>query len=140
MPLVIAGPGIKKGEKFEYAESIDVVPTLCYLMGVTPPINADGRILAEALVSPPANVAPRQQKIKELDFVLLDVEKAIEKLKAAQPAGAGGRGRGGSNTVADAERDYYKIERILEWNKFSTYDRLIDHHKRLLARINANLR
>jgi hypothetical protein len=140
MPLVIAGPGIKKDQKFEYAESIDVVPTLCYLMGVTPPINADGRILAEALVSPPANVAPRQQKIKELDFALLDVEKAIEKLKAAHPAGAGGRGRSGSDPVADAERDYYKIERILEWNKFGTYDRLIDHHKRLVARINASLK
>ena len=144
MPLVIAGPGIKKDQKFEYAESIDVVPTLCHLMGVTPPINADGRILAEALVNPPRNVAPRQQKIKELDFTLLDVENAIEKLKAASGPPAGGRGgRGaqrGPNTVADAERDYYKIERILEWNKFGTYDRLIDHHKRLLARINASLK
>jgi hypothetical protein len=140
MPLVIAGPGVKKGEKFEYAESIDVVPTLCYLMGVTPPINADGRILAEALVSPPADVAPRQQKIKELDFALLDVENAIEKLKAAQPARARGRGQRGPDPVADAERDYYKIERILEWNKFGTYDRLIDHHKRLVERINASLK
>ncbi len=140
MPLVIAGPGVKKGQTFDYAESIDVVPTLCYLMGVTPPINADGRILAEALVSPPATVAPRLQKIKELDYVLLDVENAIEKLKAAHPAGTGGRGRRGPDPVADAERDYYKIERILEWNKFGTYDRLIDHHKRLLERINASLK
>ena len=72
---------------------------------------------------------------------MLDVENAIEKLKAAQPAGAGGRRRGGPDPVADAERDYYKIERILEWNKFGTYDRLpIDHHKRLLERINASVK
>ena len=141
MPLVIAGPGIKKDQKFEYAESIDVVPTICHLMGVTPPINADGRILAEALVNPPQGVPARQQKIKELDFTLLDVENAIEKLKAASGPPAGGRGAPrGPNPVADAERDYYKIERILEWNKFGTYDRLIDHHKRLLARINASLK
>jgi len=141
MPLVIAGPGIKKDQKFEYAESIDVVPTICQLMGVTPPINADGRILGEALVNPPQNVAPRQQKIKELNFTLLDVENAIEKLKAASGPPAAGRGsRRGPSPVADAERDYYKIERILEWNKFGTYDRLIDHHKRLLARINASLK
>jgi hypothetical protein len=141
MPLVVAGPGIKKDQKFEYAESIDVVPTLCHLMGVTPPINADGRILAEALVNPPQGVARRQQKIKELDFTLLDVETAIEKLKAASGPAASGRGsRRGSSPVADAERDYYKIERILEWNKFGTYDRLIDHHKRLLARINASMK
>jgi hypothetical protein len=140
MPLVIAGPGIKKGQRFEYAESIDVAPTLCFLMGVAPPINSDGRVLAEALVSPPNKVAPRRQQIKELDFALLDVENAIEKLKAAQPARGSGRGKRAPDPVADAERDYYKIERILEWNKFGTYDRLIDYHRRLLERINASLK
>jgi hypothetical protein len=137
MPLVIAGPGIKKGQAFEYAESIDVTPTICFLMGVEPPVNADGRVLAEALVRPPENVAPRQQKIKELDYALLDVRNAIAELKEkARPAG---RGRDAADPVGDAERDYYRIERILEWNKFGTYDRLVDHHKRLLARINAQL-
>ena len=136
MPLVIAGPGIRKGQTFEYAESIDVTPTICYLMNVDPPVNADGRILAEALVAPPTHVAPRGQKIKELDYTLLDVSNAIAKLKEKiGPSGA--RGRGAADPAGDPERDYYRIERILEWNKFGTYDRLIDHHKRLLARVNA---
>ena len=77
-PLVMVGPGIKKGVTFDYTESIDTVPTLCHLMGVNPPLNADGRILAEALVNPPAGVAPRQQKIKEIDFLLLDIERILE--------------------------------------------------------------
>ncbi len=124
----IAGAGIKKGQTFEYAESIDVTPTICFMMGVEPPVNADGRILAEALIRPPRSVAPRQQRIKELDYLLLDVGNAIAKLREkVAPSGP----------LAEAERDYYKIERILEWNKFGTYERLIDHHKRLLARINA---
>ena len=135
MPLVIAGPGIKKGQKFEYAESIDVVPTLCHLMGVRPPINSDGRILAEALIDPPKDVAPRQQKIKELDYLLLDVQNAIEKLKQASPASPGARGNRQSSPAADAERDFYRVERILEWHQFGTYDRLISHHQRLLQRV-----
>ena len=52
---------------------------------------------------------------------------------------AGPAARGAADPVGHAERDYYRIERILEWNKFGTYDRLIDHHKRLLAWINAQM-
>ena len=58
MPLVVAGPGVKAGGRFPYSEQIDVVPTLTYLMGVKPPDNAMGRIMAEALMNPPANVPP----------------------------------------------------------------------------------
>lgn len=138
MPLVIAGPGVKKGRKFEYAESIDVVPTLCHLMGARPPLNSDGRILAEALVDPPKDVAPRQQKIKELDYLLLDVQNAIEKLKQAGGASPGGRVSRQSSPVAEAERDFYRVERILEWYQFGTYDRLIAHHRRLLQRLTSS--
>jgi hypothetical protein len=134
----MVGPGIKKGVTFDYTESIDTVPTLCHLMGVNPPINADGRILAEALVSPPAGVAPRQQKIKEIDFLLLDIENALAKLKAA-PGAASTAGQGRFSPLDQAQRDYFDIERILEWHHFGTYDRFIAHHKQLLARLNAML-
>jgi hypothetical protein len=135
MPLVIAGPGIKKGLKFDYAESIDVAATLCHLMGVRTPLNADGRVLAEALVDPPKNVKPRQQKIKELDYLLLDVGNTLAKVKkAAGPPPARIDIRDNS-PLAVAEKDYYRIERILEWYQFGTYDKLIDHHKELLARL-----
>jgi hypothetical protein len=136
MPLVMVGPGIKKGTSFDYAESIDVVPTLCHLMGVTPPLNSDGRILTEGLVNPPAGVAPRQQRIKELDYLLLDVGKTLAKLKAA-PGAAPTTGQGRFSPLGQAEQDYFNIERILEWHQFGTYDRLIAHHKQLLARLNA---
>jgi arylsulfatase A-like enzyme len=115
MPLVMVGPGIKRGVTFDYTEAIDTVPTLCHLMGVNPPLNADGRILAEALVNPPAGVAPRQQKIKE----------------------TGGQGR--FSALRQAQQDYFDIERILEWHQFGTYDRFSAHHKQLLARLNAML-
>jgi hypothetical protein len=140
-PLVMVGPGIKKGLTFEYTESIDTVPTLCYLMGVNPPLNADGRILAEGLVNPPASVPPRRQQIKEIDFLLLDIEKALAKLTSASPgaaaAAAGGQGR--FSALRQAQQDYFDIERILEWHQFGTYDRFIAHHKELLARLNRML-
>jgi len=137
MPLVMAGPGIKKGQSFDYAESIDVVPTLCHLMGVRTPINSDGRILAEGLVDPPKDAAPRQQKIKELDYVLLDVEKKLRALKASAGPSSGRGGMRDMSPLAQAERDYFRIERILEWHQFGTYDRLIAHHQRLLRRLNS---
>src|SRR5262245_11216835 len=141
-PLVMVGPGIKKGLTFDYTESIDTVPTLCYLMDVNPPLNADGRILAEGLVNPPANVPPRRQQIKEIDFLLLDIEKALAKLTSASPgaasAAAGGQGR--FSALRQAQQDYFDIERILEWHQFGTYDRFIAHHKQLLGRLNALLK
>ncbi len=136
MPLVMVGPGIKKGVAFDYTESIDTVPTLCYLMGVNPPLNSDGRILAEALVNPPAGVAPRQQKIKEINFLLLEVENALAKLKAARGA-APTTGQDRFSALGQAEQDYFDIERILEWHQFGTYDRFIAHHKQLLSRLNS---
>jgi hypothetical protein len=139
MPLVMVGPGIKKGVTFDYTEAIDTVPTLCHLMGVSPPINADGRILAEALVNPPAGVPPRQQRIKEINYLLLDIENALAKLTKVAPgaaaAAAGGQGR--FSALRLAQQDYFDIERILEWHQFGTYDRFIAHHKQLLARLNA---
>jgi hypothetical protein len=137
MPLVMVGPGIKKGVTFDYTEAIDTVPTLCHLMGVRPPLNADGRILAEALVNPPAGVPPREQKIKEINYLLLDIENALAKLTAAQGAAATSGGQGRFSALRQAQQDYYDIERILEWHTFGTYDRFIAHHKQLLARLKA---
>ena len=81
MPLVVAGPGVKPGGKFPYSEQIDVVPTLTYLMGVKPPENAMGRIMAEALVNPPPNVPPRREQLKELNLVLLEHDRKLTRLR-----------------------------------------------------------
>jgi hypothetical protein len=106
---------------------------------VNPPLNADGRILAEALISPPAGVPPRQQRIKEINFLLLDIENALTKLNAA-PGAASTTGQGRFSALRRAQQDYFDIERILEWHQFGTYDRFIAHHKQLLARLNTMLK
>jgi len=114
MPLIVAGPGVRKGARIDYAEQVDIVPTLCYLAGVAPPANTDGRILAEALTNPPRNVPPRRRDLHELDRVLLRGEALL-------------RERG-----ADAMREYYGLDRILEWYRFGTVEKLAAHNRRVL--------
>ena len=51
-PIIFAGPGIAAGRTVDYAENIDVAPTIAALMGLSPP-NSDGgagRVLSGILV------------------------------------------------------------------------------------------
>lgn len=52
--LIIAGPGVKKGVKEDPSEkgrrrTVDVAPTLAFLLGIDPPAQNDGRVLHEFL-------------------------------------------------------------------------------------------
>jgi hypothetical protein len=135
MPVIVAGPGVKSDQRFPYSEQIDIVPTLCYLMRVKPPENADGRILAEALVNPPPNVPPRRQDLKELCLVLADADARITRLRDEVK-----RNPSLQPVLAEVDRDFYDVERILQWHKFGTVQKLVAHNRQVLARIPASLR
>jgi predicted AlkP superfamily phosphohydrolase/phosphomutase len=47
--LILAGPGIRSGQRLADARLRDVAPTLLSLMQLAPPIEMDGRVLDEAL-------------------------------------------------------------------------------------------
>lgn len=48
--FIIKGPGIKHGYRSERAISLaDIAPTLCYLIGLRPPAQSEGRVLTEFL-------------------------------------------------------------------------------------------
>jgi len=50
VPLLLAGPRwIKPGEYGQYAEVVDIAPTLAKLLHVRPPAAAEGRVLTEVL-------------------------------------------------------------------------------------------
>jgi hypothetical protein len=135
MPLVVVGPGVRAGQRLDYAEQIDIVPTLCYMMGVKPPSNADGRVLAEALTQPPEKVPPRRQTMKELDFMLRDGNAGLERLR---------RDAEKSPTLkiqlAAAEHDFYGLDRILHWYQFGTVDKLLAHNRSVLEKISTHSR
>jgi hypothetical protein len=130
MQLVVVGPGIRSGQHSDYAEQIDIVPTLCYLMGVKPPKNTSGRILAEALVNPPKNVAPRRQTMKELDTLLRDGDALIKKLQKEAETSPAARAQ-----LAEVQRDFYGLDRILHWYQFGTIDKLLTHNRQVLEKI-----
>jgi len=134
MPVVLAGPGIKAGQRFPYSEQIDIVPTLCYLMGVKPPENADGRIMAEALANPPATVPPRRQDLKELSVVLAEADLRITKLRDGAKKDPGLQA-----VLAEVERDFYDVERLLQWHRFGTVAKLVAHNRQVLAKIPASI-
>lgn len=50
VPLCFYGTGIKAGVHAEPADPIDIVPTICKLLGFTPPKTATGKVLGDALV------------------------------------------------------------------------------------------
>jgi hypothetical protein len=127
MPLVVTGPGIRSSQRFDYAEQIDMVPTLCYLMGVKPPANADGRILAEALQQPPADVPASQRRMNELNILVRDGDALLTKLRKQARKSPTLQAR-----LAAAEKEYYGLDRILHWNRFGTVDNLMAHNRGVL--------
>jgi arylsulfatase A-like enzyme len=132
MPLVVAGPGIRAGQKLDYAEQIDIVPTICHLMGVKPPSNVGGRILAEALTSPPAGVPARRQSLRELNELLRDAGLRIGELRKKAAGSPTARAN-----LNDIERDFLGLDRILEWNRFGSVERLIAPNRTVLQKIAA---
>ena len=46
--VIISGKGVKKNKIFGYAESIDIMPTICWLNGKKSPESCQGKVLAEA--------------------------------------------------------------------------------------------
>jgi arylsulfatase A-like enzyme len=49
VPLILWGPGIRRGVYDERVSTVDIAPTLARLLDLTPPEPLDGRVLTEAL-------------------------------------------------------------------------------------------
>ena len=49
VPLIVAGPGIRKGSSAAFVYLYDLFPTLCDLVGVKIPAGIDGRSFADVL-------------------------------------------------------------------------------------------
>ena len=130
MPLIVTGPGVQQGKRLEYAEQIDIVPTLAYLMGVKPPDNADGRVLSEALTEPPSDIAPRKHRIRDLNMVLSEGQRVFARLSKKAKSSPVLK-----SELSAAENEFLGIERILEWHKLGSMERVIEHNRRILERL-----
>ena len=51
VPVIISGPGVRRGHYHEECSPSDVAPTLAVLLNIEPPSNRTGRVLVEALAN-----------------------------------------------------------------------------------------
>ncbi len=66
--LVMAGPGVKSGERFYGASLLDITPTVLALAGLPAAVDMPGRVLADALdCSWPAERIPSWESIPGID-------------------------------------------------------------------------
>ncbi len=64
----LKGPNVKEGVRLErMAYQVQVTPTICYLMGIPMPHQAEGAVLYEALVDPDLHLTLRKKAEKERD-------------------------------------------------------------------------
>jgi predicted AlkP superfamily pyrophosphatase or phosphodiesterase len=63
VPVILMGPGIRRGKYYEAATPADIAPTLATLCGITL-ATQDGRTLAEALEASPSTQGPSSSKTR----------------------------------------------------------------------------
>jgi hypothetical protein len=74
IPLVIAGPGVRRGKESSFpARLMEVAPTVLALLGL-PPTHMDGVVLADALTKP---IAKQQRAQDEVAASLASYQQAI---------------------------------------------------------------
>jgi hypothetical protein len=135
-PLVFVGPGIARGRVLDYAEHIDIVPTICHLMRVESP-NADGasgRVLRECLAgeTPPSEKGP--QRVRELNLLLTRYASVQARLLLASR----------ENTALEtefrlADRKFFGLHRVTEWPQAGSLDRLIEVDRQVLESLESQV-
>jgi predicted AlkP superfamily phosphohydrolase/phosphomutase len=74
--LLMAGPGIKKGFRLERTVSpLDIVPTLCHLLELPVPKDAEGGIIYQALEDPDAKMKELKKLRKNYQRVLAMLDR-----------------------------------------------------------------
>ena len=129
MPLIILGPGVKKGATFDYADSIDIVPTLCHLAGVAAPATSQGVILSEALIHPPST-RKRDITIREINDLIYRYDDLLPRLQVAATKHPPVRGH-----VEVLDNTYYGLRRFGEWSDFQTAREVYEHNSKIYRQL-----
>lgn len=137
--ILLWGAGIKKGVRIPYSEHIDVVPTICELMGKEPPETCQGRIIAEAIAGYKGEIPPRKKRIEVMLEQFLDYRKKtaeachiLENTAASPPSRF-------FRDLNHIRQDFYDIHRFAEWPRFRTLDKLLAHNRDVLSHLDVLL-
>ena len=121
-PVLIVGKGIKKGRVFEYAEAIDISPTIAYINHVDQPAHSLGRVLKEIFTGESEKLEIKQN-IKQLNRLLLEHHSLLSDYSS-----------GPGNIEFEAlNKEFLTIETIGSWHqRFRTLDDLVEHESEIL--------
>jgi hypothetical protein len=129
---VLWGAGIKTQAVIDYAELIDIGPTICALMGVTAPPTAIGMVIADAFAGAKPGAAPRPRLQETMNGQFRDF-RAVKADLADLLEHSDSRGKGLLYTrLNNIIRNFYGIERFIEWPRFKTVAELVEQNGRAL--------
>jgi hypothetical protein len=129
-PLIILGPGVKRGVQFDYAESIDIVPTLAYLAGIRCPRTATGVVLSEALVDPPGNQQRRTITMEQINDLIYAYDELLPKAQVAALKHPAKR-----SAIEVLDNTFYGLRRFGEWNDFTSAAEVYEHNKKVYEQV-----
>jgi membrane-anchored protein YejM (alkaline phosphatase superfamily) len=134
-PTVFHGPGIKRNHSIEWADQTDIVPTIAHLMKVELPNDdgGSGRILHNVL-NADSNDSAGSSKIFELNkvFARYIIAEAKMLLNSSEYPFL-------NSQVMDLERDFYGLNRIMDWKNTESIDSLISHNESIVIEMEESL-
>jgi len=134
---VLWGAGVRTKAVIDYAELIDIGPTICALMGVSAPPTALGVVISEAFIGAVQGPEPRLRLQETMngqfrDFRAMKTELAGLLERTDSPAKGLLFSR--FNSIV---RNFYGIERFIEWPRFKTVAELVEQNGRALKDLRA---
>jgi hypothetical protein len=135
-PMVFVGPGIAKGQQLDYAEAIDIIPTVCEFLNLEIPNQngATGHSLA-ATLRDPANAPVRTHYIREINEVL----REYYLLRAEVTLRAHTQDPGLENTLLLVTRNVYDMDRFADWHRAGSLETLLRINREAVTALKAAL-
>lgn len=133
--IILWGAGVRKGMRIPYAEQIDVVPTICALLGMAAPKTSQGRVIGEALTHFSRKLPPRRTLFKNMldqfeEFRVKEAESSFRLTKLASPEITRLQ-----RDLGNIKMDFYGIDRFVEWPRFGQLENLLENNQKALTRL-----
>lgn len=135
-PTLFHGPGIRQNETIEWADQIDIIPTIADIMQVPVP-NEDGgsgKVLRNVQYSRKNSDIVSSSKLFEFNkilarYILAEAELLLNAVKYPFL----------NSYTMITERNFYGLERILEWDEMETIKSLTEHNRKIILEMEKKL-
>lgn len=135
-PLLITGPGVPHGMTADYAEHINLVPTICELMGFDPP-NVDGgsgtplpELTDKAHRAADMRTPPHPTRL--LNEQLREYAQLTARMQLASPDNPALE-----TEITRAESMFYSLPRFVDWHRAGTINDMLTTNEKVLQTLRA---